>query len=69
MSGGIAAQFTLVVRAGNDTTLTNDDCTDGNVAVTCRGPRLIECLAHRRFVVHGPHSTCADGMVPTRSVR
>jgi hypothetical protein len=69
MSSGITAQFALVVRAGNDTTLANDDCTDGNIAVNCRGSRLLECLTHRRFVVHGPHSTCADGMVPARSVR
>lgn len=69
MSSGIAAQFALVVRAGNDTTLANDDCADGNIAVTCRGPRLLECLTHRRCVVHGPHSTCADGMVSARSVR
>ncbi len=69
MSGGVAAQLAFVVRTGNDMTLVNDDCTDGNIPVTCRGPRLLECLAHRRFVIHGPHSTCADSTIPARSVR
>ena len=69
MSRGVAAKFTLVVCTGDDATLVNDDGTHGNVTVVCRGPCLFECLAHRRFVVHGPHSTCADGMVPARSVR
>ena len=69
MSGGIAAQLAFIVRPGDDTTVANDDCADGNIAVIRRGPCLVECLAHRRFVVHGPHSTCADCAVAARSVR
>lgn len=69
MSRGIAAQFALVVRAGDDTTLVNNDGTHGNVSVIRRGPCLFKCLAHRRFVVHRPHSTGADSTVPARSVR
>ena len=59
VGGGVAGELALVVAAGDDPAVDDDDGPDGHVAVLERGAGLLEGEAHQLVVGHhgpGPYS-------------